>query len=84
VRDEIKGTLAREHAREALEKLRSSVQPTFNEAYFGSPAPPPPAGEVTPHAPAPPSAAPAHSPTAAQPATPAGAAEAPKPPPASK
>jgi peptidyl-prolyl cis-trans isomerase C len=75
VRDEIKGTLARERAREVMEKLRTSVQPTFNEAYFGSAPPPSAAGEITPHAPAPPAAIPA------QPATPAGAAEAPKPPP---
>ncbi len=67
VREEIKGTLAREHVRESMEKLRASVQPTFNDTYFGSEPPPATGGEL-------------HPPTApAQPATPSGTPEAPKP-----
>ncbi|MFI5110484.1 MAG: peptidylprolyl isomerase, partial [Terriglobales bacterium] len=82
VHDEIKGTLGREHLRESMEKLRSSVESTFNPAYFGSAASMPPAGEVAPPppgrpAPAPP--APAAAP--AQPAATPGTTEAPKPPP---
>ena len=93
VHDEIKAALAREHFRESMEKLRSGVQATYNEAYFSSPAPPTPASaptgssEPAPQAPAatpvqPAPAAPAATP--AQPAAPAGTSEAPKtPPPAS-
>jgi parvulin-like peptidyl-prolyl isomerase len=67
VREEIKGMLAREHLRESMEKLRTSVQPTFNDAYFGSAPPPATGGEL-------------HPPTApAQPATPSATPEAPKP-----
>jgi hypothetical protein len=63
VREEIKGMLTREHLRETMERLRNSVQPTFNDAYFGSAPPPATGGEL-------------HPPTApAQPARP----EAPKP-----
>ena len=80
VHDEIKNLLAREHTREALEKVRNSAQMTFNDAYFGTPAPPPVGGELAPHAPAPPSAPVAHAPTAspAQTAPPPAAPEAPK------
>ncbi|MFZ3212587.1 MAG: peptidylprolyl isomerase, partial [Terriglobales bacterium] len=35
VHDEIKGTLGREHLRESMEKLRSSVESTYNPEYFG-------------------------------------------------
>jgi parvulin-like peptidyl-prolyl isomerase len=67
VRAEIKSTLAREHTRESMEKLRTSVQPTFNDAYFGSEPPPASGGEL-------------HPPTApAHPATPSATPEAPKP-----
>ncbi len=67
VREEIKSTLAREHLRDSMEKLRTSVQPTFNDAYFGSEPPPASGGEL--HPPAAP----------AQPATPSGTPEAPQP-----
>jgi peptidyl-prolyl cis-trans isomerase C len=79
VREEINGTLARERSREAMEKLRTSVKPTFNDAYFGSAAPLPTGGELHPPSPSP--QTPATAP--AQPATPAppGTTEAPKPPP---
>jgi len=90
VQDEIKGTLSRERSREAVEKLRTSVKPTFNEAYFGSAPPlPPPGGELggprppaapTAPSPQPPAAAPGQPAAPAQPATP-GTTEAPKPPP---
>ncbi len=85
VHDEIKGTLGREHLRESMEKLRGSVESTYNPAYFGSAAPPAAGGEVAPPppgrpAPAPP--APAAAPAApAQPAATPGTTEAPKPPP---
>jgi len=88
VHDEIKGTLGREHLRESMEKLRGSVESTYNPAYFGSAAPPAAGGEVAPPpaarpAPAPPApaAAPPQPPTPAQPAAPPGTPEAPKPPP---
>lgn len=68
VHDEIKGTLGRERSREAVEKLRTSVQPIFNDAYFG-PAPPATTGEVVRPAPG--------SPAATHPVT--GAGEPPKP-----
>jgi PPIC-type PPIASE domain len=67
VRAEIKSTVAREHMRENMEKLRTSVQPTFNDTYFGSEPPPATGGEL--HPPAAP----------AQPATPSKTPEAPKP-----
>jgi len=82
VHDEIKGTLGREHLRESMEKLRSSVESTFNPAYFGSAAPPETGGEI--HPPAPGRPAPAPPTPAADPAQPAatpGTTEAPKPPP---
>jgi len=86
VHDEIKGTLGREHVREGMEKLRSSVESTFNPAYFGSAASMPPAGEIHPPAPparpAPAPPTPAAAPAApAQPAAAPGTTEAPKPPP---
>ena len=82
VREEIKSTLSRERAREAVEKVRTSFQPTFNDAYFGSAPPPAPAGEVMPRAPGPPAATPAvHSSTPPRPATNPSATEAPAPPP---
>jgi parvulin-like peptidyl-prolyl isomerase len=67
VRMEIKNTLAREHMREKMERLRTSVQPTFNDAYFGKEPPPVTGGELHPPA------GPAH------PATPSRTPEAPKP-----
>ncbi len=66
VHDEIKSALGRERFRESMDKLRNSVKPTFNEAYFESGTPPAA------------SAAPA---TSAQPATPPVTPEAPQPPP---
>lgn len=78
VHDEIKGTLGREHLRESLEKLRSSVESTYNPAYFGSAAPPAVGGEVAP--PPPGRSAPA-PPAPAQPAATPGTTEAPQPPP---
>jgi peptidyl-prolyl cis-trans isomerase C len=72
VHDEIKGMLGREHMRESVEKLRGSVETTYNQAYFGSASPPPPTGEMRP--PTPPPAAPA------QPAATPSTTEAPKPP----
>jgi peptidyl-prolyl cis-trans isomerase C len=86
VHDEIKGTLGREHVRESMEKLRSSVESTYNPAYFGSAAPPAAGGEIHPPASAP-GAAPAPPSPAAAPATPAqpaatpGTPEAPQQPP---
>ena len=77
VHDEIKGTLGRERSREAVERLRTSVQPTFNDAYFG-PAAPAATGELGGGRPAPP--APAAAP--AQPAAPATAPDTAKPAPA--
>lgn len=90
VRDEIKSTLGRERSREAVERLRTSVQPTFNDAYFG-PAAPATTGEIggrpAPAPPAQPSGG-QPSPPHTQPPTPAGTPEAPKPapppPPSSK
>jgi len=97
VHDEIKGTLGREHLRESMEKLRGSVESTYNPAYFGTAAPPETGGEV--HPPGPPRGptpmqrttpspstpappAPAAAPAApAQPAATPGTTEAPKPPP---
>ena len=73
VGDEIKSALSRERSREAVEKLRTSVQPTFNDAYFG-PATPAPTGELGGGRPAPP--APAAAPR--QPSAPATAPDAPK------
>jgi peptidyl-prolyl cis-trans isomerase C len=67
VHDEIKGTLARERFREDMDKLRSSVQTTYNEAYFSSPAPPT-AGAPSETPPSAPPASPATAP--AQPTTP--------------
>lgn len=87
VQEEIKGTLARERMRESMEKLRTSVKPEFNDAYFQSAAPPPAAGaSVPPEPPAAPSAqtpaaAPAPPATPAQPPAPTGTPEAPKAPP---
>jgi parvulin-like peptidyl-prolyl isomerase len=87
VQEEIKGTLARERLRESMEKLRTSVKPVFNDAYFGSATPPPAAGASAPPAPpaAPspqtPAAAPAPPATPAQPPAPTGTPEAPKAPP---
>jgi parvulin-like peptidyl-prolyl isomerase len=94
VHDEIKGTLARERFRESIEKLRSSVETTYNDAYFSSPAPPATAGAPaqTPSVHAPGAAeAPAATPgqttspaqpgPPAQPATPSGGPEPPKTPP---
>ena len=88
VHDEIKGMLGRERMRESMEKLRGSVDTTYNQAYFGSASPAPPTGEM--HRPAPPAPASAAvpgqsaaTPTAAPSPLPtaAGASEAPKPPP---
>jgi len=82
VHDEIKATLGRERLRESMEKLRASVKPTFNEAYFGSEAQPATAATpAPPAAPSPqtPAAAPAPPAASAQAATPPGAPEAPKP-----
>lgn len=90
VHDDIKGTLARERFRENMEKLRSSVQTTYNEAYFSPPAPPATTGtpgEAPSAPPQAPAAAPGQSATPAQPATPSqpttpsGTPEAPKTPP---
>ena len=72
VHEEIKGTLARERFRESMEKLRSSVKPEFNDAYFEVAAPPEPLAAPSPQTPAP-------SATPPQPPAPAG--EAPKTPP---
>ncbi len=84
VHDEIKGTLGRERMREGMEKLRSSVESTFNPAYFGSAAPPATGGEIAPPPPARPATAspgPAAAPAPpAQPAATPGTPEAPKPP----
>ena len=95
VHDEIKGMLGREHMRESMEKLRGSVETTYNPDYFGSAPPVPPTGEMRAPGPAP--GAPATSPVGtgpggvgtstappaapAQPAATPGTAEAPKPPP---
>ena len=82
VRDEIKATLGRERFRESIEKVRNSVKPTYNEAYFETGTPPATAGaSPAPAAPSPrtPAAAPPPSVTPAQPATAPGAPEAPKP-----
>jgi len=88
VQEEIKGTLARERLRESMEKLRTSVKPVFNDAYFGGAAPPPPAaGASAPPAPPsapspqPPAAAPAPAATPAQPPASTSTPEAPKTPP---
>ena len=79
VHDEIKGTLGRERFRENMEKLRSSATMTYNDAYFGSGAPPATAG-----APAPPPGSSPRAPGAAPETTTPGMPEAPKPaPPAS-
>jgi len=72
VHDEIKATLGRERFRETIEKVRNSVKPTYNDAYFGSATPPatagaPPAPAASSPAPAvgqPPSATPAPQATA--------------------
>jgi len=85
VRDEIKGTLGREHLREKLDQLRNSVEASYSTAYFGSPAasPPPAGGELHSPAPAPSAPAPAAAPAPpAQPAATPVAPEAPKTPPA--
>jgi parvulin-like peptidyl-prolyl isomerase len=58
VRGEIKSMVAREHMREKMEQLRTSVQPTFNDAYFGKEPPPVSGGELHPPHPATPSATP--------------------------
>jgi len=83
VHDEIKATLGREHFRETIEKVRNSVKPTYNDAYFGSATPPATAG-APPAAPPPSSPAPVagQPPSAipAQPATAPGTPEAPQPP----
>jgi parvulin-like peptidyl-prolyl isomerase len=85
VREEIKGILGRERFRDGIEKIRGSVQPTFNEAYFGGPAQPPaaPGESGAPPSTRPPgqeavpptaqTAAPPSGQTAAPPATPAPA-----------
>ena len=87
VHDEIKGTLGRERFRESMEKLRSSATMTFNDAYFGSGAPPTTAGAPAPppaSSPQAPAAAPASPAVSAPAATTPGMPEAPKPaPPAS-
>ena len=80
VHEEMKTTLGRERMREAMEKLRSSVESTFNPAYFGSPAPPAAGGEIAPPpAPRPTPAAPGAAAAPAQPAATPGTPEAPKP-----
>jgi len=82
VHDEIKATLGREHFRESMEKLRTSLKPTFNDAYFESEAAPTASGAPgPPAAPSPqtPAAAPAAPAPSAQPATPPVTPEAPKP-----
>lgn len=63
VREEIKGILSRERFRDQMEKIRTSVQPTFNDAYFGGPTAPAIPGET--------GAAP-HVPSAPAPAAPSG------------
>jgi len=77
VRDEIKATLGRERFRETIEKVRNSVKPTYNEAYFGSGTPPATAGAPTmapgPSSPAPPTAGTPAPPAASSPQTPAAA-----------
>ena len=65
VHDEIKATLGRERFRESMEKLRTSLKPIFNDAYFESGAAP-----TTSGAPAPP-AAPSPQTLTAAPAVPA-------------
>lgn len=75
VSDEIKATLGRERFRVTIEKVRNSVKPTYNDAYFGSATPPATAG--APPAPAPSSPTPATagaSPAAPPPSSPAPAA----------
>jgi len=82
VHDEIKATLGREHFRETIEKVRSSVKPTYNDAYFGSATPPATAGAppaaLPPSSPAPAAAQPPSA-TPAQPATAPGTPGAPQP-----
>jgi parvulin-like peptidyl-prolyl isomerase len=82
VHDEIKSTLGRERFRERMEQVRSSLKPTFNEAYFASGTPPATAGGSA--APAAPPQAPAavHVAPAPPRATTPGAPEAPQPSPA--
>jgi peptidyl-prolyl cis-trans isomerase C len=80
VHDEIKTMLGRERFREAMEKVRNAVKPTYNEAYFETGTPPATAAApaVPATAPSPsPASAPAAAPATTTPATP----EAPKPPP---
>ena len=83
VHDEIKATLGRERFRESMEKLRTAVKPTFNEAYFESGTPPATsAAPAPPAAPTPPAeAAPAAPAASAPPSTTPGTPEAPQPPP---
>ncbi|HVP51460.1 MAG TPA: peptidyl-prolyl cis-trans isomerase [Terriglobales bacterium] len=84
VHDEIKAMLGRERFRESMEKLRTSVKPTFNEAYFEAGTPP--ATAATPAPPAAPSPqAPAAPAASTQPATTPGTPAVPPPaPPQSK
>lgn len=90
VREEIKTTLGRERIRERMEKVRNSLKPTYNEAYFGSGTPPASAGASAapaappPQAPAAVHVAPAPAPPAATPGTPAVPQPSPAAPPQSK
>ncbi len=79
VKDEIKNTIARERFKETMDKLRASVKPTFNEAYFGTAPTPAAMPQPAPAAPQTPASAQAPSPSpAATPAQPPSSAEAPK------
>jgi hypothetical protein len=46
VKDEIQRNLQQEKMRAAMDKIRNSVSPTFNEDYFKDETPPPPAAAV--------------------------------------
>ena len=90
VHDEIKAALGGERFHETIDKVRNSVKPTYNDAYFGSATPPatagaPPAPAASSPAPAagqPPSATPAQSATA--PGTPETPQSSPSAPPQTK
>ena len=70
VHDEIKGMLGRERMRESMEQLRTSVDTTYNQAYFGSAPPAPPTGEMRPPTRPPAAPAPAAAPATTAPAQP--------------
>jgi hypothetical protein len=46
VKDEIQRNLQQEKMRAAMDKIRNSVSPTFNEDYFKDETPPPPAAAI--------------------------------------